>query len=135
MVKPTGYFVHYESELYPEGIWEEVTGPDVEDAVALYLHSDARIAELEAQLAACQKDAWRPIETAPKDGTWILVVIPGYVPCVAQWNIHQERWLEFSVEDWSDETWKEMTEGAFHPRLWMPLPEQPIDAAIAAKGG
>jgi hypothetical protein len=53
---------------------------------------------------------WQPIETAPKDGTWILV-LGGLRPPLA---VH---WL---VGDWVD------SYGCtYSPQHWMPLPEAP----------
>ena len=64
---------------------------------------------------------WQPIETAPKDGTWILVIIAGehpdgypYIPACAQWR--DGGWFETNdtepAEDWP------LTH-------WMPLPAPP----------
>lgn len=69
---------------------------------------------------------WKPIETAPKDGTWILVFEPSdYQPCV-----HVVRW---GVPEWSggDLTWVTVALGpnpdTYEPDAthWMPLPEPP----------
>jgi hypothetical protein len=67
---------------------------------------------------------WQPIETAPKDGTWILAFSrTGSIPYVAQWkddgwrNNHygdREPYWRFSVLD-----------------VWMPLPEPPDRSAAA----
>lgn len=66
---------------------------------------------------------WHPIETAPKDGTCIMVYVPGdyanaYV--VVQWDMNEysgecRGWLEAEGERWS----------AYEPSHWMPLPPPP----------
>ncbi len=61
---------------------------------------------------------WMPIESAPKDGTPIIVCSPWrHVWCNVKWVKRPragERWEHFSL-------------GAlrFNPTYWMPLPEPP----------
>ena len=80
---------------------------------------------------------WQPIETAPKDGTAILVWCPGTVDSVHvsklmvavwdpdEWNADDVRGAfrynrydsgVYGVLDWDDE-----------PTHWMPLPKPPVD--------
>lgn len=71
---------------------------------------------------------WQPIETAPKDGSWVLVFEPSdYAP-----QVHVVRW---GTPEWSggDETWVTMALGpnpdtydADDATHWMPLPSSPI---------
>lgn len=61
-----------------------------------------------------RKDGWQPIETAPKDGTKVLVYTEYGRTFVAAW------W-----EDYDD--WRYHYEGyVTKPTHWMPLPEPPI---------
>lgn len=60
---------------------------------------------------------WRPIETAPRDGTRCILYRKGlkikmgeYVP---------KYW------DWCVEGWKDTNGNFFTPTHWMPLPEPP----------
>lgn len=56
---------------------------------------------------------WRPIETAPKDGTWVLLsTSPSYVPWVGRFI---------------DSRWKGADGHVVHPvpAHWMPLPPPP----------
>lgn len=62
---------------------------------------------------------WMPIETAPKDGTDILI----FEPCsdLCQYNI-------IYVVHYSDKSWVESAGemySVFYPTHWMPLPEPP----------
>lgn len=79
---------------------------------------------------------WRPIETAPRDGTWVLVLGDRYKntdrPAVAP-----SRWIAETTERWeyvSDTRQELRTEDSSHwdydaevyaPTHWMPLPEMP----------
>lgn len=75
------------------------------------------------------RDAWRPIETAPKDGTRVLVFDP----------IHGQRAasLMTSIED-RDEQWvyarilgSDAVAFICHPTHWRPLPAPPSDGPDA----
>jgi hypothetical protein len=72
---------------------------------------------------------WQPIETAPKDGTWILAYEPSKWPpqChVVRWGL-PEYWGQAG-----DETWVTVALGpnpdtyeADDATHWMPLPDPP----------
>lgn len=70
-----------------------------------------------------QGDAWQPIETAPKDGTRVLLATPR--GRMADGEFH----ARYGVWSWP----YVMVE----PTLWRPLPTPPIDAARTTpeKGG
>lgn len=63
---------------------------------------------------------WKPIETAPKDGTDVLLCAVdadgSYWAAVAQWWV--KRWVIIGVVD--DPTFL-----TFEPQFWMPLPTPP----------
>jgi hypothetical protein len=67
---------------------------------------------------------WQPIETAPKDGTPILLHMRGEVTCGVYRRGEQWPWLVFdpgadeSVNGWVDT-------GRYGPTEWMPLPDLP----------
>ena len=64
---------------------------------------------------------WQPIETAPKDGTPILIYEPPYFDAtphatyVCSWDTYKEAWVEHSGECYAQ----------YEPTHWMPLPEPP----------
>lgn len=68
--------------------------------------------------------AWQPIETAPKDGTWVLLFSPDAepdTPFIGQWR---------DVEDYPDGgAWWENNGSSYcidaDPSHWQPLPESP----------
>jgi len=68
---------------------------------------------------------WQPIETAPKDGTAILVYDEG--AALVTWEVyrrHQEEHADWCLMDsWQDEQGGYSTVN--HPTHWMPLPEPP----------
>lgn len=63
---------------------------------------------------------WQPIETAPKDGTWILAVSEGipFVPSVVYWDSEAKGWTEDEYESGEPE-WV-LTH-------WMPHPKNPVE--------
>lgn len=58
---------------------------------------------------------WQPIETAPRDGTWLLLTGEGHVGAGL--------WLFGEWRDLGDIGWGGMTEPTI--THWMPLPEPP----------
>jgi hypothetical protein len=58
---------------------------------------------------------WQPIETAPKDGTWVLVIdeTDGAVE-IAQWSVFFGRWKLNGYGLFFD-----------NPTYWIPLPSPP----------
>ena len=70
------------------------------------------------------KSEWQPIETAPKDGTWILVYKPFKL-----YGFNDSKWfVDKYIVRWDDECWNiSMTfeDKVIYPTHWMPLPEQP----------
>jgi len=81
-----------------------------------------RVAELEAENKRL-RDAvqWQPIETAPKDGTRVLIFVDGYV------KIARSLGVVWSVFHCDDEFYNE----EYHlnyPTHWQPLPEPPVYA-------
>ncbi len=65
---------------------------------------------------------WRPIETAPKDGTWIIATAgtddPDFLVAV--------RWAKFAkAECWHDLCRTSYPTLEFSATHWMPLPESP----------
>lgn len=89
---------------------------------------------------------WRPIETAPKDGTKVLAIMPGHFQSVVwyddqfSYDYNEETgesdyrgaWTDGTVASFAYEEIKEL-----HPTHWMPLPPPPQSPAMikAAKGG
>ena len=62
---------------------------------------------------------WRPIETAPKDGTQVLLArSDGIVGC-GRWE--DVRGVYLWVGEWSSDT----KDVGLKPTRWMPLPEPP----------
>jgi len=81
------------------------------------------VAFLSSQLATAQAESeWRTIETAPKDGTWILLMgESGYIN--RPYRVHVGNWGE---RDW----WMQSEDCSFEddggpPTHWMPLPDPP----------
>ncbi len=68
---------------------------------------------------------WQPIETAPKDGTAILL-FGGDPP--AMWELPEPR--GYSIAHWSKGRWIEATGELYSahesPTHWMPLPAAPV---------
>lgn len=77
--------------------------------------------------------SWEPIETAPKDGTWILAVVKGWTPAVARWTTNWREGGSFEFvepETFAEEShWHEFIETSepWQPTHWMPLPAGPAN--------
>lgn len=150
----------YLSTVTPPGsgedaVWtaEQLAEADTEAAVTHFLIHNKRHDEafadaflefaktLKASAAAAGRDQWRPIESAPKDGTEILVYVDvASVPVVhIAWYRNKAEWEESgrpsgwdSLEEW--EGWWSYTENSVSqtkledfklPTHWMPLPPSP----------
>ena len=70
---------------------------------------------LRALVAAAEAERWRPIETAPKDGTEILIV-DRVGMCVAKWAEYCG-WISYTDDGWY--------EACVWPTHWRPLPPAP----------
>ena len=76
---------------------------------------------------------WRPIETAPRDGTYVLLWTPGFnVPRIGSFRVddgfsgnESPLWLDDSYDDFSC-GYASTPLSATH---WMPLPPPPGDPA------
>lgn len=90
------------------------------------------------RIANGQFDAvqWQPIETAPKDGTNILVSAfhdnglgeiyeEGGKPDVVHWSPTTKRADDGAEINWVARGTRLRSSGAFSPTHWMPLPEPP----------
>ncbi len=71
---------------------------------------------------------WRPIESAPKNGTLIMACVTGFIPSVVKWvtNDGESRWFQdpesFVEESHFEESWSATR---YEPTHWMPLPPSP----------
>ena len=68
---------------------------------------------------------WQPIETAPKDGTWVLLYSPDNEPSVATccWESLNYNWAPQWV--WGSKQRADFRGGFYGATHWMPLPEPP----------
>jgi hypothetical protein len=67
------------------------------------------------------RDGWEPIETAPKDGTDILVALH-------LWN-DPTKPHTFEVVAWDGEEWASDSYPVYPPTHWRPLPKPPVSSA------
>ena len=84
---------------------------------------------------------WQPIKTAPKDGTFILTCVVGFIPSVTRWeslsdklitkalacNVPISKWRvrEAAEFDDDDDWFSDWAGTIYDPQYWQPLPEAP----------
>jgi hypothetical protein len=88
---------------------------------------DERVIRFALQLAIehMKRGQWQPIETAPKDGTTIIIFdsysddksIDGYGVCTARWD--------YSLKWWIMHQRYSNVISLINPTHWMPLPQPP----------
>ena len=88
----------------------------------------SRAVACEAGAVALRALEWRPIDSAPKDGTAVLLGLSGWTSPFSGW------WAKYETEDkkpgWTDGTRNEHKEYAtFDPSHWLPLPAPPKEGA------
>lgn len=82
--------------------------------------AQARIADLERQLAEARATEWRPMETAPRDGTKVDVVQGGRRVVNVYWSDVEETWCRDG--DYGPEEPSPLPIVP-KPAGWLPLPE------------
>ena len=65
---------------------------------------------------------WQPIETAPKDGTWVLVCGNGWDVMMASYSYDGRIGRGYF---WGPTEWDDYELAEQQPTHWMPLPEPP----------
>lgn len=110
--------------------WKGFTRDDRVSAMRTAI--SAALAKQDAAIALMRGQSWQPIETAPKDGTNLLLCVKGFVPAVGKWEhgwwtyrdasefLTEESYMEY-LDETSDESWP-----VTH---WQPLPNTPKDPA------
>lgn len=68
-----------------------------------------------------EKDGWRPIDSAPKDGRWIIAAHRGS--------------NQSAVVKWSSGEWVDVDHGIRSPSIWMPVPKPERSAVETSDGG
>lgn len=78
-----------------------------------------------ALMAERKADKWQPIETAPKDGTPMLLIVAGYEPAVGRFLPGRNAWSYLDQEEIEVFEGAGVTFGEWQPTHWMPLPPPP----------
>lgn len=63
------------------------------------------------------RSSWQPIETAPKDGTWVLI-------CTKD-DVFEAAWVKGLNDE--DYCWRFVDFSPHNPTHWQPLPDPPVD--------
>ena len=103
------------------GVWFECSKERAEQRAA---HPDRwEVRQLYAAPPTAHAAGWRPIETAPRDGTEVLANTSGLGRVVVYWDDEESQWgtgLGYLDRD--------------APTHWMPLPLPPTTSAGSGKG-
>lgn len=67
---------------------------------------------------------WQPIETAPKDGTEILVCVSYNLGCEED-GYETKTWVDWALEPYVWPQFRDRIDIPFPPTHWMPLPSPP----------
>lgn len=78
-----------------------------------------------------QKVWWRPINTAPKDGTDVLLFVPDAKMKIHIGSYYSNETFSFGVSTRKSEGWSlglvwSMASAEPDPTYWMPLPDGPL---------
>lgn len=104
-----------EGEIRAEVESGKIDIEDVLSAVTSILYADHVTTKMQAEIDALKAaQTWQPIESAPKDGTRVMVSSRTTVDA-AQWSDRRDAWM--ISPDWSTD-----------PTHWMPLPPAPETA-------
>jgi len=82
----------------------------------LRVEGEGSIDDIAAALVAARPQ-WQPIETAPKDSSWLLGLM---------------RTRRQAVVRWGGGVWEDDNRLCRDPIAWMPLPAPPVEALLAA---
>lgn len=73
-----------------------------------------------------ERPRWRPIATAPRDGTYVLLAGPsGYVTTPLRVEVCKHDAEYRPLNPWVTHSGDHFTDGGAEPTHWMPLPEAP----------
>jgi hypothetical protein len=106
------------------------------------------LSHFDAKPEASVEGRWRPIETAPKDGTWIIgselneygkwaryiTYYTASMPWSEQWLFDHDEESEYCPAGWFKETSDDEIVNSCKPTHWMPLPAAPKLSTEAGDG-
>jgi hypothetical protein len=75
------------------------------------------VARRAIQAAKEQQNEWRPIDSAPRDGTCVLLFAPGWKAASTAWTFGNDEWQDCPYHHGGNPAWK--------PTHWRPLPSPP----------
>lgn len=93
---------------------------------AKYLRSEYYKAR-ESVVSALSPSAWQPIETAPKDGTPILVAHTSHCVEEAYYHSGDKSWQSANTDP------SDYVSGTIYPHHWMPMPAPPLALSPAER--
>lgn len=108
----------------------EASGPQAETEEAAIAAWNTRAHSAEIAGALRDAERWRPIETAPRDGTKVLLYHHGYKSAFYRRDHEPRVWVDvFREGNWYN------TAPSAQPTHWRPLPAPPTQDSAMQQGG
>lgn len=124
MTPPSWFYDQATSALSNDGSWRIVVRDEARSATIEITAGEKRAEEIAARLLLLLNEAaWRPFDTAPRDGSYFLACLAGDIVCEARWDAETGELYAANTDPhgYHDRPLEDA-------RYWQPLPPAPEGA-------